>query len=253
MSRRQPPQRDLAPVAARYRVQYAKRGRMRFASGRDFQRALERAIRRAGVPIAFSAGFSPHPRISYTNTVPTGAGSEAEYFELGLTRPVDPAALRDALGEGLPEGFDVVEVVPAGTSGFAEQLEASLWTIELPGTGSDQVAAALQALLDREELLVERLTKSGPKQVDVRAAILDGRVAQSSSPDEAVACAILQVVVRHVTPSVRPVDVLAALDEATGLPLLQAPRICRQAQGPLGVDGVTIGDPLARDRAAQHA
>lgn len=55
------------PVVQKLRFRYAKRGRLRFASTRDFQRALERALRRAGIPMAFSAGFHPHPRISYAN------------------------------------------------------------------------------------------------------------------------------------------------------------------------------------------
>jgi radical SAM-linked protein len=66
------------------RLRYAKRGRLRFASHRDFQRAFERALRRAGVPMAYSAGFSPHPKISYANAAPTGTASEAEYLEIGL-------------------------------------------------------------------------------------------------------------------------------------------------------------------------
>jgi len=53
-------------------VRYAKRGRLRFTSHRDFGRAFERAVRRAGVPIAFSSGFSPHPRISYAGAASTG-------------------------------------------------------------------------------------------------------------------------------------------------------------------------------------
>lgn len=252
-ARRQPPVRDLAPVAARYRIQYAKQGRMRFASGRDFQRALERAIRRAGVPIAYSAGFSPHPRISYTNTVPTGAASRAEYFELGLTRTVDPGALQAALTQGLPEGFDIVEVLPATSADFADRLQASRWEFALDPMTVDGAAQALAMLMARDELCLERLTKSGPKIIDVRGAIIDAQVRAADGPDAEVSCAILQVVVRHVIPSVRPVDVLAALAEATGLTLPQAPRICRLAQGPLEADGVTVGDPLARDRAAQHA
>ena len=58
-------------------MRYAKRGRLRFSSTRDFQRALERAVRREGAPMAFSAGFHPHARISYANAAPTGAASEA--------------------------------------------------------------------------------------------------------------------------------------------------------------------------------
>ncbi|HEY6740580.1 MAG TPA: TIGR03936 family radical SAM-associated protein, partial [Actinopolymorphaceae bacterium] len=66
-----PPDRHTEPVVQRLRLRYAKRGRLRFSSHRDFQRALERAVRRAGVPIAYSAGFSPHPKISYAGAAPT--------------------------------------------------------------------------------------------------------------------------------------------------------------------------------------
>jgi radical SAM-linked protein len=76
----------------RVRLRFAKRGRLRFTSHRDVQRA----VRRAGVPIAWSAGFSPHPRLSWAGAVPTGAASEAEYVEVGLAEAVDPEVLRAA-------------------------------------------------------------------------------------------------------------------------------------------------------------
>ena len=79
-----------APPVQRLRIRYARRGRMRFSSTRDFARALERALRRAEVPMAFSAGFHPHPRISYAGGAPTGMLSEAEYLEIALTRQCDP-------------------------------------------------------------------------------------------------------------------------------------------------------------------
>ena len=83
-----------APAVQKLRIRYAKRGRLRFSSTRDFSRALERALRRAGVPMAFSAGFHPHPLISYANAAPTGTASEAEYFEIRVTERVDPESLR---------------------------------------------------------------------------------------------------------------------------------------------------------------
>ncbi len=251
MSKRQPPQRDNAPIAARYRVRYRKTGRMRFSSARDFQRALERAVRRGGVPIAFSSGFSPHPRISYTNTVQTGVASEGEYFELGLTRPVSTVELRDVLAAGLPAGFDIVEVVPAEKDDFASRLEVSAWTIELPDLAEPVVRTAVATLLAQRSVAVERVTKKGRTTIDVRAAIVAADVSDGSqSVAGETRCAILQVVVRHVTPSVRPLDVLTALERAAGLPQSQAPRICRRAQGPLMSDGVGIADPLDPDRRA---
>ena len=69
------------PPVQKLRIRYAKRGRLRFSSTRDFSRALERALRRADVPMAVSAGFHPHPLISYANAAPTGTASEAEHHQ----------------------------------------------------------------------------------------------------------------------------------------------------------------------------
>src|SRR3954453_17708319 len=78
------------PGVQRLRIRYAKRGRLRFTSHRDFARAFERALRRATVPMGYSAGFSPHPKISYVGAAPTGVASEAEYLEIGLAEERDP-------------------------------------------------------------------------------------------------------------------------------------------------------------------
>ncbi len=241
----QPPARDLAPTVQRLRVRYAKRGRLRFSSHRDFQRALERAVRRARIPMAYSAGFSPHPRISYANSAATGVASEAEYVELGVTSPCDPEAVRAALDAALPEGLDVLEVVVGSTPDFAQRLEASCWQLELPEVPQDALAAAVDALMAVDEAMVERMTKNGLRTFDARGAVL--RAECSESPESG--CAILLLVVRHGTPSVRPDDVLSALRGVAGLVPPIPVRITRLAQGPLDADGLTVRDPFDPDRA----
>ncbi len=118
----------------RLRIRYAKRGRLRFTSHRDFSRAFERAIFRARIPMAYSSGFNPHPRISYANASPTGAASEAEYLEIGLAEAVDPARVHADIDEALPVGLDVVEVVVSSGGSIADRLEASWWQITLQDT-----------------------------------------------------------------------------------------------------------------------
>src|SRR5580698_5293007 len=113
MGSRQPEGPPPPPVVQRLRIRYAKRGRLRFISHRDFARAFERAIHRSGVPIAFSAGFSPHPKVSYAGAAPTGVASEAEYLEIGLAEQREPGQVRRVLDTALPPGLDVVEVVEA--------------------------------------------------------------------------------------------------------------------------------------------
>src|SRR6476659_1271896 len=109
MARRTPDGPPPPPVVQRIRIRYAKRGRLRFTSHRDFARAFERALRRADVPMAYSAGFSPHPKISYAGAAPTGVASEAEYLEIGLARESDPEQIRAAIDAALPDGLDILE------------------------------------------------------------------------------------------------------------------------------------------------
>jgi radical SAM-linked protein len=239
------------PVVQRLRVQYAKRGRLRFTSVRDFQRALERALRRAEVPVAWSQGFSPHPRISYANAVPTGVASEAEYVELALAERRDPEQVAAALDAALPDGLDVVRVVQAEGPSLGELLTgpqaASSWLLQLPGVAPETLAAALDALLAQPAVLVPRVTKSGRTQVDVRAALVSVQVGASpaNGPGEDDACAILRAVVRHGTPSVRPDDVLAGLTAVAGLALPVPPVATRLAQGPFDEKTGSVADPLA--------
>jgi radical SAM-linked protein len=242
MARRVPEGPPPPPTVQRVRVKYTKSGRLRFTSHRDFARALERALRRAEVPIAFSAGFSPHPKISYIGAAPTGVSSAAEYLELGLAEQVDLDTLRERLDAALPDGLDIVEMVPAGAGSLAERIEASAWRIELAATPG--MAQAIETFLSNSTVLVERLTKDGRREIDARAAVVS---LQAASGGDGTDRAILDLVVRQVTPSVRPDDVLAALASLGALLPSEPARANRLAQGPLEPDG-TVGDPLAADR-----
>ena len=250
MAKRVPPN-EAQPVVQRLRCRYTKTGRMRFASHRDFQRSLERAIRRADIPIAYSGGFSPRPRISYANAAPTGAASQAEYIELGLRTPVDPKDLTEAVSKALPDGFNIVEAIPAGGGKLADQLHVSHWQLELMGTEPEQLSQALAQLLGAEPVLFTRVTKSGRKEVDLSAAWLTHTVsAGNTAPGQT--CAILRVVVQHQTPAVRPDDILSVLVERTDLDPPTTALITRLAQGPLRESSGLPGDPLARDKGVDE-
>lgn len=242
------PGREFIPPVSKVRLQYAKRGRMRFSSHRDFQRAFERALRRANVAMAYSAGFRPHPKISYANAAPTGAASEAEYIEIGLAEHRDIDDLLTALNAAMPTGLDIVDAVEARTPDLVNRLEASVWQLEFPEMEVQQVQAAVDKLLAATEIPVERMTKNGVRRFDARSPIANAQV--SIDAPEGDRCAILTVVVTHGTPSVRPDDVLAALRGVADLVPPVPVRVTRLAQGPLNADAATVSDPLAPDRAA---
>ncbi len=248
---RRPDRPPQPPPVQRLRVRYAKRGRLRFTSHRDFQRALERALRRAELPVAFSQGFSPHPRISYAGAAPTGVASEAEYVEIALTRRCDLEAVRTALGASLPPGLDVLEVVEANSPDLAARLQASVWLVRLPGVSADAAASATSRFLAADAVEVERLTRQGLRRMDARAPVVsidlvgDAEVEMGSERSE---CAILRVVVRHVTPAVRPDDIMTGLHVVADLAPPSPPLVTRLAQGLLDEQAGTVADPLTADR-----
>jgi len=253
VARRQPDGPPAEPVVQRLRIHFAKRGRLSFSSHRDFQRAFERALRRAAVPMAYSAGFSPHPKISYAGAAPTGVASEAEYLEIAVTARCGPARLREALDSSLPDGLDVVEIVEALDGNLAERLQASLWEIRLDGATVEEAQASVDGFLAAERVEVSRMTKNGLRTFDSRAAVRSLAVTDvppepPASADLRAACAILRVVVQHVTPAVRPDDVLAGLRQIGRLAPQVTTTVTRLAQGPHDEQSGTVSDPLAPDR-----
>ncbi|MFD3311308.1 TIGR03936 family radical SAM-associated protein [Streptomyces sp. NPDC058694] len=259
----------------RIRLRYTKRGRLRFTSHRDFQRAFERALRRAEVPMAYSAGFTPHPKVSYANAAPTGTGSEAEYLEIALTDARDPEKLRLLLDESMPVGLDIIDAVEARTSGLADRLTASVWELRLDGVTPEDAERAVDAFTSAEAVEVQRKTKNGMRTFDARGAVasLEARTAQAEAhtaqPEAQTPqpethspqadrptdqpCAILRLVVRHVTPAVRPDDVLSGLRAVADLAPPVPAAVTRLAQGLFDEETGTVTDPLAPDREAVAA
>jgi radical SAM-linked protein len=264
----------------RIRLRYTKRGRLRFTSHRDFQRAFERALRRAEVPMAYSAGFTPHPKVSYANAAATGTGSEAEYLEIALTEARDPDKLRELLDESLPIGLDIVDAVEARTSGLADRLTASVWELRLEGVALEDARRAVDTFNAAETVEVQRLAKNGMRTFDARGPVegLEAFAAgvethgETHSPQPAAGvgstgaagtapltgptdqpCAILRLVVRHVTPAVRPDDVLSGLRAVADLAPPVPAGVTRLAQGLFDEETGTVTDPLAPDREAAVA
>ena len=210
-----------APPQQRLRIRYAKRGTARFTSHRDFARAFERALNRAHIP-----------RISYANAAATGAASEAEYLEVALAEVCDPQKVLTVLGREMPPGMEVLEVAETDRTPFAELLTASAWLIE-PTGDVPGLAEAVEAVMTAETVDVQRMTKSGVRTFDVRAALIGLDVANGC----------VRLMLRHVTPLVRPDDVLRAL--AKRCPAVDAARVTRLAQGACNEDASGVSTALA--------
>lgn len=160
------------------RLEYTKHGKVRWISHRDVARAMERAFRITELPLAFSEGFSPHPKVSFGLALSTGHESDAEYLDLVLAHehPLDevPALLTGALPEGMAitEAVELEERAPA----LQEAVTAVDWEVEVAhGDGSpvagSGLAEILAAGLEFESLPANRRRKGREVVDDVRPVI----------------------------------------------------------------------------------
>ena len=184
----------------RLRVRYAKLGKIRFISHRDTARVWERALRRAGVPVASSEGFTPRPRVSFGLALPTGAESIAEYLDLELVEGADPGnlwVLSERLTDVLPGGFTALLAtsLEPGAGSLQDVVKSVTWELSPPeGAG---VGAAADRLLSAAALPLERERKGERRVDDVRPLI----VSLTTSADGVTMIAELSTVGRSLRPA----------------------------------------------------
>jgi radical SAM-linked protein len=143
-----------------------EKGRAAYLSHLDMQRTLQRALRRADMPLMYSQGFNPHPLMAFAGALSTGFESEREWFDVRLDGEVAPAAFEARLNAVLPEGMAVSHAMeaPENLSTLTGHLAAArytLWVRPEKTVSAAEVSSALQKLLQSEELMVQKRTKSG--------------------------------------------------------------------------------------------
>ncbi|TEB07310.1 hypothetical protein Psch_00857 [Pelotomaculum schinkii] len=167
-----------------YRMMYAKEGPARYISHLDLLRTFERAARRAGLPIAFTSGFNPHPKIAFAAPLAVGTAGEAEYADLELVREVPVSSIQRDLSGTLPEGLRLVEVRRLGERAPAlmSMVERATYRGEArlkSAVSQGALDRAIEAFLGRSEILVQRKNKAGENRVyDIRPGIfaMSGRL-----------------------------------------------------------------------------
>lgn len=153
-------------------IKFAKESPMRFLSHLDLMRVWQRAIRRAGLPVAYSAGFNPHPKISFASALAVGVTSDGEYLDIQFAELLGGDAF-ERLSETLPHGLRLLEwrQIPEATPAIMSLVCAAQWELSLQAEESRNLQEALQSLLAASSLPVEREGKKGIKTVDIRPLI----------------------------------------------------------------------------------
>jgi radical SAM-linked protein len=211
----------------RLRIGFAKVGKIRWTSHRDVARMWERAFRRVELPVAYTAGFSPRPKVSFGLALPTGHESVAEYLDVELTEPVsvDVTTLPQRLSAALPLGVDAVAVeqIPPGTPSLQEDVQSCSWRWVAaphegsvpPGTALDSweavLAGRVAAVLAASSVVVTRTRKGEQSTDDIRAGILNLHLIGPAGfdPSDGV---WLEAELACRPRALRPAEVLTALD-----------------------------------------
>lgn len=243
----------------RVRVRFDKRGKVRFLSHRDLARVWERSLRRAGVRVAYSEGFSPRPKLSFGLALSTGYESLGEYLdvelhpEAGVTAEELPALVTPHLPVGMTAQAAIV--LEPGTDSLQAAVQSSSWVLEVLGPDDAALAAAVERTLDAAEVVITVERKGKETDVDVRPAIVS-LTPLATAPHGLVATgqgAWLEAELTTQPRSLRPAELVRALD-----PSWREGRALRTHQWTL-VDGarcepIPLGDPGARAAtSAPHA
>lgn len=198
-----------APGATSIRIRYTKTGRVRFVSHRDVARLFERALRKLQLPVAYTEGFSPRPKLSFGLALTVAYESDAEYLDVELRRGVDLEALPAELTSALPDGLTVEAVVvnEPGTPSLQQAIVSCDWIIEVLGSPEDAVRVAVADMLAADELPMERVRKGKTTVADVRPAILHLEVVGPTGDGVELSARLATE-----SPSLRPAELMAAID-----------------------------------------
>ncbi|MGE5557035.1 MAG: TIGR03936 family radical SAM-associated protein [Bacillota bacterium] len=154
-----------------FRARLAKTREVMFVSHLDYMRTLERAVRRAHIPVRLTEGFNVHPRISYGPPLSLGITSEAEYIDMEMEKEITLSSFIRDLNSALPRGFAVLEAKkygrkPAPVMSVANRED---YTLVITSRGStDHIVDEVGRLLERERIVVLRMSPKGNKFVDIR-------------------------------------------------------------------------------------
>ena len=204
----------------RVRIRFSKLGKIRWTSHRDVARMWERAFRRERLPLAYSEGFSPRPKVSFGLALPTGYESVAEYIDVDLVGfpAAGVAALPARLSAALPEGVDATAACVMAPSAPSLQEEVTSctwrWAVEAAeghtNPAPDDVAVRVEECLAASELSVTRTRKGVLQTDDIRPGIVDLKTTGPSGTGDA-ACAWLEAELACQPRAVRPSEVTLAL------------------------------------------
>lgn len=163
---------QLSPTRGKIRVKWGKKGLVRFLSHLENNRIIQRAIKRAEIPVAYSQGFHPHQKLSFGPPLPLGYSSDSEYLDIQIDGPCTKDHM-DRLNSLLPEGYFVSDyrLIYTKAPAISALLNRANYSVFGNIGTADTIAPAISALLEKTSIIAPRTAKDGIKEVEIRPAI----------------------------------------------------------------------------------
>ena len=158
----------------RLRVRFKRGDSVKFISHLDIIRLWHRALRRAGIDLAYSEGFNPHPRIALAAPLALGITSDAELMDIFINRHISPHSFTALLGRQLPPGIEILQVclVAPTLSALQSQVRFAEYMVDVEGAAGD-VVVAIASLLAKEHLPWQHQRDTGTRSYDLRPLVDD--------------------------------------------------------------------------------
>lgn len=161
---------------SRLRVRYKRGPEVKYISHLDVIRLWQRALTRAGIDLAYSEGFNPHPRLSLAAPLALGVTSEAELMDVGISRYISPHSFEALAGQQLPPGIEIIQVyqIESTMPSLQSQVRYAEYLVEVDAAaGAQPVEAALASLLEKEHLPWQHRRNTVIRSYDLRLLIKD--------------------------------------------------------------------------------
>jgi radical SAM-linked protein len=223
-------------------MQFRKTREGRFMSHLDLMHTWERVIRRSRLPLAYSQGFNPHPKINFASAIAVGTTSDGEYMDMELTQDMPLAEVQQALDKAMPPAFEVIamQAVAGKTPSLMSIIERGryrLWLEFVEPVTQKQLDSAVEQFWQREEIIVYRYKKNSKdkKPVNIRPGVYELTLTAEGNH------ATLEILVQSGNEgNIRPEEVAYGLMSAGMPPVQHVVRIHRLGLYLLGEDGQLV-------------
>lgn len=159
------------------RVCFSVKGNIKFLSHLDLLKILERVLRRAEIPVAFSQGFNPHPKIAFGSAKSVGLASLCEYFDVELDEEMDLIDFQTKLQQKCPPGFEIngVKEISPEEPALMAIINCASYQVLVKFSGgitTEELDQKIEELFSRSEIIVERVSPKKRKSYDIRPGIV---------------------------------------------------------------------------------